>query len=146
LRVAIWKGQEVFKQIGDQALANGELFMDDVVADAQHRCPIGSITREGKFVSARISFTPKTGRGKGKLVQFQTDKRWQGRNPGDLRNTIRRVTKRGKKNVRVYAGNFKIYWAYMVERGTKKSRAQPFLRPSFNGRKDRAISVIKNGK
>jgi len=31
----------------------------------------------------------------------QTDKRWQGRNPGDLRGTIRRVTKRGRKNVRV---------------------------------------------
>jgi HK97 gp10 family phage protein len=145
MRIENWRGKEVFDQIAEQALENANLLMDDVVAAAKARCPVGTITREGKFVSANISFTPQSGKNKGKLVSFSTDKRWQGRNPGDLRNSIRRVTKPKTGSIRVYAGNFKIFWAYMVERGTAKTRAQPFLRPAFQSAKQIASRFIKDG-
>lgn len=117
MRVADWRGKEVFAEIAEQALKNANLLMDDVVEAAKRRCPVGTISRPGGWSTANVSFTPGTGKNKGRLVEF-TGKRWRGREPGDLRNTIRRVTKKGTGNIRVYAGNFKIFWAHMVERGT----------------------------
>lgn len=146
MRIEKWKAKEIFSQIAEEALKAANAVMDDVVFLAKAKCPVGTITREGKFVKANISFTPKTGANKGKLVSFSTDKRWQGRNPGDLRNTIRRVNKPARPgNIRVYAGNFKIYWAHMVEYGTSKSRAQSFLRPAFQGIKNEVIKRIEQG-
>jgi HK97 gp10 family phage protein len=146
LRIENWRGKEVFDQIAEQALENANLLMDDVVAAAKSRCPVGTVTREGKWSTANVSFTPQSGKNKGQRVSFTTDKRWMGRNPGDLRNTIRRVTKPRTGNIRVYAGNFKIYWAYMVERGTSKMPAKPFLRPAFQSAKQIASRFIKDGE
>ena len=145
MRIENWRGKEVFNQIAEQALENANLFMDDVVANAKARCPVGTITREGKWASASVMFTPKTGRSKGQLVSFDTDKRWMGRTPGDLKNSIRRVTKSRTGNIRVYAGNFKVYWAFMVEHGTSKMAAKPFLRPTFEVAKGIAARFIQNG-
>lgn len=118
MRVANWKGQEVFNDITQAAFRNANDFMDSVVSEAKRRCPVDPYTyREGKFSSASVSFTPTRGSNKGNLVHFGTQKRWMGREPGNLRDTIRRVNKAGTGNIRVYAGNFKIYWAHMVERG-----------------------------
>jgi HK97 gp10 family phage protein len=146
MRIEGWHAKEIFSQIAEEAIKAANGVMDDVVVSAKAKCPIGSITREGKFASANISFTPKTGANKGKLVSFSTDKRWMGRNPGDLRNSIRRVNRRARPgNIRVMAGNFKTYWAFMVEYGTAKSRPQPFLRPAFQGIKNSVISRIEAG-
>lgn len=143
MRLSKWRAHEVFTDIYNTALENGIAFMDEVVKDAKRRCPVGTITREGNFVSANISFTPKTGKNKGRLVQFGTNKRWSGRQPGSLRSTIRRVNKPGTGSIRIYAGNFKIYWAHMVERGTSRTKAQPFLRPAFFAARNRALKSIK---
>lgn len=143
MRVANWRGPEVFNDIYNAALANANAFMDGVVEEAKARCPVGTITREGKFVSANVSFTPSTGRNRGKSVSFGTQRRWTGRYPGQLRDTIRRVHKHGTGNIRVYAGNFKVYYAHMVERGTSKTPAHPFLRPTFNAKKQTALKSIK---
>jgi len=133
MRVANWRIPEAFRGIMDDAIDAGKEIMDEVVMAAKSRCPVGHITREGRFASANVRFTPTRGSNKGKLVDFFTDKRWYGRSPGDLRRTIRRVTKTSRPgNIRVMAGNFKIYWAYMVEFGTMKSRPKPYLRPTFN--------------
>lgn len=145
MRVANWKAKEEFAAIIAQVRANADDFMDGVVADAKRRCPVGTITREGKWSSANVSFTPKTGENKGTLVQFHTGKRWMGRNPGDLRDSIRKVNKVGSGNIRVYAGNFKVYWAFMVERGTKYIPRQPFLRPAFFAAQNRALRQLKEG-
>jgi hypothetical protein len=145
MRIQGWRGREVFAEIAEQALQNANALMDDVVLAARRRCPIGTITREGKFAGANISFTPQTGRNKGRRVQFRTERRWMGRAPGDLQRTIRRVTKPKTGNIRVYAGNFKVYWAYMVERGTAKTAAQPFLRPAFHAAKTVVTRFIQNG-
>jgi len=145
MRVSQWKAHDVLSEIAGRAIDNANDFMDLVVADAKRRCPVGTIWREGKFANAKVSFTPKTGSNKGTLVSFGTQKRWYGREPGNLRDTIRRVNKPDSGNVRVYAGNFKIYWAFMVERGTSKTAAQPFLRPAFFSAKNRLKKAIKNG-
>lgn len=146
MRVANWNSQNVFSQIKTIAWENGRRLMDEVTAQAQRQCPVSPIVRlPGKFASARVSFTPKTGRNKGKPVSFGTQKRWTGRFPGQLRGTIRRVEKGGSGNIRVYAGNFKVYYAHMVERGTIRTMAQPFLRPAFQVAKAKAVETIKKG-
>jgi len=156
MKLANWKTKEIFKTIEDRAHANANNVMDEVVADAKRLCPSPgktNISRPPGWSKAHVSFTPKTGRNKGKLVSFSTDKRWVGRKPGELSATIRRVNRKDSNTgtIRVYAGNFKIYWAFMVERGTASTgwggpaRAQPFLRPAFNGIKKTIIKKIKHG-
>ena len=146
MRIEGWRSKEVAKEITEQALLNANAVMDDVVEAARQRCPVSPIVREGKWANAIVSFTPGTGRSKGKSVSF-AGKRWTGRSPGDLRNTIRRVNNsRRPGNVRVYAGNAKIYWAHMVERGTSRTPAQPFLRPAFHGIRGQILNRIKNGR
>ncbi len=145
MRIASWREGEVFNEITEAALGNANAVMDDVVAAAKAACPVGTISRPGGWSSANVSFTPKTGRNRGKLVRFDTEKRWMGREPGDLKGTIRRVNKRDSGNIRVYAGSYKIYWAFMVERGTVKTRRQPFLRPALQQVQATALDKIKNG-
>lgn len=143
-----WRAKEVFQGIVDTALDNAEGVMDDVEEAARRRCPeLKDLSQERPdgWAHAEVSFTPQTGKNKGKLMQFSTDKRWTGRKRGDLKRTIRRVSKRTKGNIRVYAGNFKIYWAFMVERGTKKTKMQPFLRPAFQEIKSQIVNRIQNG-
>ena len=141
MRVERWKAKEIFSQIAEEAIAAGNDVMDEVVMLARNKCPIGHITREGKFTKANVSitssFTPSKGKNKGitrtTTAQFFTNKRWTGRNPGDLRATIRRVERKGRRgNIWVMAGNYKIYWAHMIEYGTVQSKMQSFLRPALH--------------
>jgi len=145
MRLESWREGEVFNEITETALKNANGVMDDVVTLARSMCPVGTISRPGGWSSANVAFTPKTGKNKGTPVSFHTDKQWKGREPGDLRNTIRRVNRKDSGNIRVYAGNFKIYWAFMVERGTVKTRPQPFLRTAFQQVQTTALEKIKNG-
>lgn len=149
MRVERWKAPEVFTQIFDQALDNANQVMDEVVENAKRLCPVGTVTREGKEVLQGVSFTPKTGKNRGSLVEFQ-GKRWTGRKPGSLRDTIRRVNKSGSGNVRVYAGNYRIYWAFMIERGFhdrggKWHPGKHFLQNPFHAKKGQFLNRIKNG-
>jgi HK97 gp10 family phage protein len=131
MKVSNWRANEVFQKFKDEALANANSIMDDVVAAAKALCPVGTITRSGdNYVTRHVSMIPKTGKNKGERVEFKA-KTWVGRQPGSLQNSIRRVNKPGSGNVRVYAGNFKVFYARFVERGTVKMEAQPFLRPAF---------------
>jgi HK97 gp10 family phage protein len=137
--------KEVSEEIFGQAIENAGVFMDQVVEAAKARCPVGTITRDGKWTTGNVSFTPSKGKNKGSLVEFE-GKRWTGREPGDLKKTIRRVVNEKKKsNFRVYAGSYKIYWAYMVEMGTSKMAARPFLRPAFEAAKTVMNQIIKYG-
>jgi len=151
MRVENWHSKEIFKAIEDRAVDNANAVMDDVAAEAKAKCPVDPVTfREGKFSKAHVSFTPKTGRNKGNLVSFDTEYRWMGRAPGNLRDTIRRVNKPGSGNIRVYAGNFKIYWAFMIEkgyhdRGGRYHAGVHFLQAPFHRVKMSVINRIKNG-
>ena len=156
MRIANWHTKEIFKKIEDRAYDNANAVMDTVVEAAKSRCPPPgktNIYRPPGWSKAHVEFTPRTGNNKGRLVSFDTDKRWIGRDPGDLKNTIRRVNKRESMagNIRVYAGNFKIYWARYVEMGTASTGwggpapAHPYLRPSFQMVKSSVIKKIENG-
>jgi HK97 gp10 family phage protein len=72
---------------------------------------------------------------------------------GKLRDSIRVVRLKGdpRLNVRVYAGNRKkreeggAFYAHMIEFGTVKMTAKPFLRPAFNECKGRIKDIVQNG-
>lgn len=124
MKVVGWRAKDVFRGIADQAFANAEIVMDEVVSIARNLCPVGTISRP----------IPPGG------------KYWQERIPGALRATIRRVSRKDKNNIRVYAGNKKVYYARFVEYGTVKTRKKPFVRPAFQQVKGRILRGIKNGK
>ena len=145
-RVVNWRAKEVFSQVAEIAISEANAVMDDVVSEAKAHCPVDQTTvRPGRWSDQQtVSFSPKTGKNKGNKITFQA-KRWLGREPGDLKRTIRKVTKRERPgNLRVYAGNAKIYWAFMVERGTVKTPAQPFLRPAFQTAKQSTLGRIQS--
>ena len=70
-----------------------------------------------------------------------------------LEKSIRVVRLKGdpKLNVRVYAGNRKrraeggAFYAHMIEYGTVKMKAKPFLRPAFNAVKSKVKNIVENG-
>ena len=78
---------------------------------------------------------------------------------GALRDSIRvtRLIGDPKRNIRVYAGNRVqggsrkrgaergAFYAHMVEHGTVKMPARPFLRPALNASKGRIVSILRNG-
>jgi HK97 gp10 family phage protein len=151
MRVENWHAKEIFSQIADEALKAGNEIMDDVVAASRAECPVGTITREGKWISATVAFTPVTRNGKNipthkqKAVSFQA-KQWTGRYPGQLRDTIRRVNKSSRPgNIRVYAGNAKVNYARFVEYGTRKTPMHSFMRTGFNGIRNSVIRRIEEG-
>lgn len=121
MRVERWKAKEIFSSIHEEAFKNANSVMDNVVAAAKSRCPVGSVTRN-----------PKTG----------SQKEWAGRKPGSLKNSIRRVNKEGSGNIRVYAGNYRVYYARFIEYGTRKMSARPFLRPAFESIKTKFLDAI----
>ena len=153
MRVERWKAKEVFSEIKEQSLETARFVMDHVVELAKAKCPIGKISREGKFVTANVTITKSWTPGKGKnkgitrtSTQTFIGKRWTGREPGQLKDTIRRVEKMSRPgNVWVKAGNYKIYWAHMVEYGTAKSDPHAFLRPTFNFAKINHKRLIEEG-
>jgi len=70
---------------------------------------------------------------------------------GKLKSSIRVVRLKGdtRRNIRVYAGNRTkggAYYAHMVERGTVKMKAKPFLRPALNASKAQIQSILRNGE
>ena len=149
MRVESWRAKEVFDRLSQQAMDNANAAMDEVVEAARQKCPVGTVTRDGKWVYQGVSFTPRTGKNRGRSVQFQ-GKRWTGRRPGMLRDTIRRVNKHGSGSIRVYAGSYKIYWAFMIERGfhDKGGRFHSgvhFLQKPFHEKKKGFLTKIKNG-
>lgn len=71
-------------------------------------------------------------------------------NTGKLRDSIRVVRLKGdpKQNIRVYAGNREkngAFYAHMVEYGTVKMPAKPFLRPALNASKGGIMDKMENG-
>jgi len=69
---------------------------------------------------------------------------------GKLKSTIRVTRLKGdpRRNVRIYAGNRKkqgAFYAHMIEFGTVKMKAKPFLRPAVNASKAKIQGIIRNG-
>ncbi len=74
---------------------------------------------------------------------------WMERDPGALVATIRVVRKKGDptRNVRIYAGNYKTWWALQTEygRGGWKGGAKPFLRPAMAKAPSTIKGVLEGG-
>jgi len=149
MRVVGVRIKEVFQNIADLAIIGANAVMADVAADARRRCPtkkgvsVGTIYRRYGIVMRDVMFTPKTGRGRGKHVNFIA-KTEMGRTAGSLRDTIRKVEKNDRPgNIRVYAGSAMRFYARFVEYGTSHSKKQPFMRPSFMAIKGTAQARIE---
>ncbi len=70
---------------------------------------------------------------------------------GRLKDSIRVTRLKGdpKMNIRVYAGNRLKggpFYAHMVEYGTVKMAAKPFLRPALNEIKGAVKGIVENGQ
>ena len=148
VRVIGLKIKEVCQQIVDAAMVGANEVMDESVVTAKRLCPVGTITRADGRTLRDVLFVPKTGRGKGKTVNFVADT-WTGRKPGSLRATIRKVEKYNRpSNLRVYAGNKDVFYARFTEYGTastgwgKGVPKQPFMRPAFQSIKAKAKENI----
>ncbi len=80
----------------------------------------------------------------------KTKKSWKPMSRGELLKSIRvvRLKDDPKLNIRVYAGNRKKggpFYAHMIEFGTIKMGARPFLRPALNSSKASIKSIVENG-
>ena len=145
MRVTGVRVKEIGDEIYGQCIENGNSLMDGVRDHARRIAPKGKVTRAEGYTKRHVSFTPKSGRKSGLLVEFEANT-WTGRVPGSLRASIRRVNSfRKPGSIRVYAGHYKVFYAFMVERGTVKTNPQPFMRPAFNAAKSNALTVLKNG-
>lgn len=83
---------------------------------------------------------------------YKNGKPWTAREAGTLRKSIRVVRLKGdpKLDVRVYAGarqsdRLTAYYAHMIEKGTSKMKARPFLRPALNAAKGEIMAVMGYG-
>lgn len=145
MRVEGWHAKEIFGQIMEAAIEHGNRIMDEHVVASRAACPIGTLSREGKWITATVAFTAKAGTKKAKAVSFQAAQ-YTGREPGMLRDTIRRVNSDKRPgNIRVYAGSKKVNYAFFVEYGTAKMHAHPFMRPGFQQVKNNVISRLEAG-
>ena len=67
---------------------------------------------------------------------------------GELRKSISMRIIRDGKGVQVVAGHKKnrgpVFYARMVEFGTRRSRAHPFMRPAFEAVKSRAMEMLRD--
>jgi hypothetical protein len=154
MRIANWHGGEIFKGFIDQAEANANVVMDEIVVAAKSNLKMKNpqVYRADGWEKAHVVFIPKRGRHKDQVVDFDTDKRWKGRgNPNTLGGSIRRVNRKGSGGIRVYCGNFKVYWAYMVEKSgytDRKGNFHPplhFLSKTFNAAKKDMVSKVAKG-
>lgn len=108
---------------------------------AKRHCVKGTITRpERKRFVFQGHLEPST---PGSAV-------WTERSPGAMRSTIRVVRKFSNEdmknwNIRVYAGNFKTWWALQMEFGFGgwKGGARPFLRPALHESESKVRDIIE---
>jgi hypothetical protein len=155
MRIANWRGGEIFKGVIEQAEANANKVLDEIVIGAKanllSQMTKPQVTRNRGFGEAHVSFSVEK-RGKTKDVEFYTDYRWMGRGaPNTLARTIRRVNRPGGKGPRVYAGNYKAYWAFMVEKSGYTDRNKVFHPPlnflskTFNATRRNIVKRIAKG-
>jgi len=80
----------------------------------------------------------------------KSKKPWEPMSKGELRKSIRVTRLHGdpKQNIRVYAGSRDkggAFYAQMIEYGTSKLSARPFLRPALNSSKSAIKDITENG-
>lgn len=127
MRVESWN-PEMYDEVFENATIERLVEAAEVVASSARRsCPVGTLSR------------PMYKRGP------YAGKSWTARDAGALKKTIRVVQKKSKSgkplkrksNVRVYAGNYNVYYASIVEHTVK-----PFLRVSLINSHSQIKSIL----
>ena len=129
MRVANWNPQKFDGEFINASMDRLRKAANVIADKARARCPVGTISRP----------IYKTGPYAGQS--------WTARDAGALKKSIRVVEKKGQgaailedRNIRVYAGNYNVYYAKIVEYAGKK-----FLRPALNESKDEIRNILENG-
>lgn len=125
MRVANWNPNAMDETFEDVAIDRLIEAAKVVAEKAKANCPVGTKSRP---IYQRGPYAGKP---------------WTARDAGALKKTIRVVLKKGKsgkplarkRNVRVYAGNYLVYYARIVEHMGK-----PFLRTGLYG----SLGEVKN--
>jgi hypothetical protein len=127
MRIEGWN-PEMYDEVFENATVERLVEAAEAVADSARRiCPVGTLSR------------PMYKRGP------YAGKPWTARDAGALKKTIRvtqKFSKSGKplkrkSNVRVYAGNYLVYYASIVEHAIK-----PFLRVSLINSHSKIKSIL----
>jgi hypothetical protein len=127
MRVEGWNPEQFDLEFENVAIERLVEAAEEVAASARARCPVGTISR------------PMYKRGP------YAGQPWTARDAGALKKTIRvrqKTSKSGKplkrkSNVRVYAGNYLVYYASIVEHAVK-----PFLRVSLINSHSKIKSIL----
>ncbi len=129
MRVANWAPEKITAEIEKRAMDRLEKAGELAAAKARQKFPLGA--------------PPPVGTRKSKSA-------WMPMSKGDLLKSIRvtRLPGDPKLNIRVYAGGRwkgAPFYARMIEYGTIKMGARPFLRPALNQSKAAIMSIMENG-
>jgi hypothetical protein len=130
MRVSNWNPEKFDQEFANASMVRLRKAAEVIAGKARSKCPVGTISR------------PVAQKGK------YAGKSWTARKPGALKKTIRVVEKHdqhGKpiaagRDIRVYAGNYDVYYAKIVE---YKNKA--FLRPALNASKGEIRNILENG-
>jgi len=98
---------------------------------------------DGEFIDASLDRLEKCGE-----MIANDAKRRVGVVTGELKKSIRvtRLKSGENRNIRVYAGNKKAFYARWVEYGHgQKKKAHPFLRPALNASKPKLQEILRGG-
>lgn len=122
MRVARWNPKAGDTIIYKNAMERLAKAAEAVANSARQRCPVG-------------------------IDKKASGKDWTERKAGSLKKSIRvvRLYEDTARNVRVYAGSRKVYYARWVEQGTVKMKAKPFLRPAFHATKPQINAIVQGG-
>jgi len=125
MRVSNWNPQRFDGEIISASMNRLERAARVVAEDARRRVPVGK-----------------------SRVAKRGGKDWTAREAGALKASIRVVRLHGdsKRNVRIYAGSRKVFYARFVEYGTRKMKAKPYLRPALNASKGRIQDILRSGE
>lgn len=130
MRVSNWNPQRYDGEIMAASMDRLRKAAELVAERARGKCPVGTISRP-IYRSGPYAGQP-----------------WTARDAGALKRTIRVVEKREPhgieiaraRNIRVYAGNYLVYYARIVEYA-----GRPFLRPALNASKIEIREILENG-
>jgi HK97 gp10 family phage protein len=129
MRVENWNPGPVTAEIEKRAMDRLEKAGEYVAERARQKFPLGAPP-------------PVTGR--------KSKKPWMPMSKGDLQKSIRvrRLDGDPHLDIRVIAGSREKngpFYAHMIERGTIKMGARPFMRPALNGAKSEIMKIMENG-
>jgi hypothetical protein len=127
MRVDNWNPNVMDQTFEDVAVERLVEAAEVVASNARSKCPVGTISRP---IYKRGPYAGQP---------------WTARDAGALKKTIRvrqKLSKSGKplarkRNVRVYAGNFLVYYASIVEHAGKQ-----FLRPALSQSTSQIKSIL----